>query len=1109
MIQEENIKFLKSQVMADVPEGGGAATGTEIIDGQMNNVFPDISDLDRAYGRFNLRKLFLAVRTISADLYGGAKSAITQLPIDAAIGYTLFTTNDPFDTRDDASSKVEAYLFKGVMWPGALYENHIEGMRAISVIQRPDTELPPIGKTLCLVQDEGEAGEIEQYVRVTDVEATPTTFTQDGKDYEAWIVTLSLSSALRFNFLGHSPNRDFSYNYTDKVRIRDTTVADATTYYGSQRLKTLAAIGDTAITANSMFTQLVPSAESENPLVSQPLNPAINRTENAGTRDVQISQQAHTLARDVTAENRRYNWIETLKPIPAPGAFTLSFMSQGNWYLLQDDGTGIISGSDPGYGSGTINYTTGAMSVTLGALPDAETKIIMIWGSPAHYTKRIGAGADAAGSVRFNIQLAEANLPAWRGTVNLSWLVGGATRTATDSVGTFLATGMSGYIDYASGLIRLSFTEPPDRGTNVSITYEKSDVGRSTALPAVAISAGTFQMPGSAPWSSEGSGELHHLHPEIGAVSAKFTIGSDGVVTVQAGSIYGFPHKLQWQEAAVGTFNTTTGIVTLTAQVQFIYNSYSHITGTWSEKIYTVDPHEAANLAAQSDGTPTTTAKAEQFPVTTLEIDLLRTVADNLVQNSIEFSAIGKTYQDQNGTLYADIDPQTGSGTAAGTIDYTTGIASITWWADASPVSMDVTSMLTIYGQWLAYEAFFRTAAAPLKTESVQIIATTADGEQITATVGADGNFANAVIHGAVNNEYGVCSVKFGSWVEDATLTTEEKLEDWYAVAETDGTKVFKPRAVLPGALNYNAVAYSYIPLDADILGIDPVRLPSDGRVPIFRPGNIILIMHSADTAPTAASNSTVISAGRTRLAWVRLIDANGDTITSGYTLDRENGTVTITDATGMVGPVVLRHTIADLRMVTDAQINGALTLSRPLSHDFPANDTIVASCLIHGDRFARVSKTFDQSSWNSTWSDVPGTEATATLNLIDYPIEVTNEGTDTDRWVLRWTSSTTAELISEKRGLVWSGSYTAGGADIAPINPRTKNPDGTGGVPYMTIPGAANGGGWSAGNVLRINTVGAIADIWMARSIQQSDEPLGAGEDGCEIYALGNIDRP
>uniref|UniRef100_UPI000AD2546F hypothetical protein n=1 Tax=Thauera butanivorans TaxID=86174 RepID=UPI000AD2546F len=68
---------------------------------------------------------------------------------------------------------------------------------------------------------------------------------------------------------------------------------------------------------------------------------------------------------------------------------------------------------------------------------------------------------------------------------------------------------------------------------------------------------------------------------------------------------------------------------------------------------------------------------------------------------------------------------------------------------------------------------------------------------------------------------------------------------------------------------------------------------------------------------------------------------------------------------------------------------------------------------------------------------------------------------------------------------------------------------DGSGGVPYLLIPAAANGGGWITGNVVRINTVGAIADVWIAQSIQQSDAPAGDGADGCELYALGNVDRP
>ena len=54
-IQSGDVKLLKSAVMADVPEGGGAPTGITIADGVSNAIFPDISELDRAGGRVNLR----------------------------------------------------------------------------------------------------------------------------------------------------------------------------------------------------------------------------------------------------------------------------------------------------------------------------------------------------------------------------------------------------------------------------------------------------------------------------------------------------------------------------------------------------------------------------------------------------------------------------------------------------------------------------------------------------------------------------------------------------------------------------------------------------------------------------------------------------------------------------------------------------------------------------------------------------------------------------------------------------------------------------------------------------------------------------------------------
>jgi hypothetical protein len=1164
-IQESDIVFVKSQVMDDVPEGGGAATGVIVPDGVMNNVFEDISDLDRAYGRFNLRKIFLAVRALNTDLYGGAKTVITRLPEDPAIGYTLFTTNDAFDTRAAAADAVEAYLYKGPLWAGALNENHIAGMRVISVIQRTGSVLPPIGKTLCLVEDEGLSGEKEQYVRVIDVDAVATTFTDDKGDFVAWIVSMTLSDALRFDFDGHTVNRYFTYSYTGKTRIRDTSVADATRYYGSQPLALAAEIGDLTVKATTIYNQLVPSAQTETPLVDQYMNGqvapliasrsstlsytvagaviaangrfALDTGALPGTISVTVgsvvitddgagnairsgaivgawdyvtgqcafnssapsasgtatvvyqpataaAQQAHTRALEVTAENRRLNWIETLSPIPAPSSLTVAFRVLGNWYVLADN-NGILSGSDAGFGAGTLSFVTGIAAVTLGALPDVGSQILWTWGSPVHYTVR--AGDTAIQIPSFEAGLGYACRP---GSVTLTWLQSTVEKTATVATnGAISGNGATGHFSHSTGLFWVRWATLPDANSQLEVEFDTGAASPTTEalVPALDDGEATITLTGAP--VLEGSVTL------VWSVERLKTTWSAETLTRRAtddglGALF-------LDGVEVGTINYTTGACVFTALQDYDYNAWTIVTGGGSwETDSATETLESNITATYFPDSASFDADSVSLDLPEVRLDLTPLTADPVVPGSLRFAWAGSVYVDRSGLLYRAISPTTGSGTVAGSIDYATGQVVITHWT-AGANTLTVNALLTRYGDWTAIEASFRTTLSPIKPEALSILATLADGTAITGSANAGGVIAGDWMRGEVNYEFGTAWIEFGQLAG----------------------AVWTPAEVDPGTIRYNAVAYTYVPLDATILGIDAVRLPTDGRVPIFRAGDVVMVIHTDTTAPAvpayhAGSNTYRISCGRTRIAWVRVVDGAGETVIEGFTLDRENGIVSWVSLSGLVTPVTVQHTVGDLRLVTDAQINGVLTLARPLTHDYPADDSLVCACLIHGDRRARVSAVWDQSSWNSTWVDVlVGSAATATLNTIDFPITVTNEGCDTDRWLLRWLTTTSVELISEKRGLIWTGSYTSGGSDIAPINPRTRTavPGGgwAGGVPYMVIPAAANGGGWSAGNVVRINTIGAIADLWMARAIQQSDEPLDDGADGCEVYALGNIDRP
>lgn len=466
-ILKGDIKLIASQVMDDVPEGGGGPTAIAIEDGVTNALFPDVSEMDRAGGRFQARKAFLSVQTANRDTYMGSNIIVAEPPDDPNISITLFSTNDVFDRREDAVNRVESYLVRGPLWAGNLYENHVLGQRQIQLFQRLNTDMPPIGRTLVLVQDEGLGTEKQQYVRVIATESEVRTFTDDQGDYQALIVTCDISDALRYDFTGTAATRTFS-RASNAARVRDTTVADAGSYYGTTALQEAADVGDAVVKVASIYTQLVPSSRTE--VVALDQKPASVREITLATtpRQVTIGVAPHTMRIKVGQENRGYSWTQMLRPLPAPGTLVISFMALGRWYTLLDDGLGAFTGS----GSGTVNYTTGSVGVTLQALPDAGSSIIFQWGENTAYRDRSGEGARVR-PPEFVLPLSQTSgvIP---GSVTVTWTSGAVVRTSTDNGNGKLTGAALGEVNYHEGIVYLRPLHMIDAGGQFSVDYQRS-----------------------------------------------------------------------------------------------------------------------------------------------------------------------------------------------------------------------------------------------------------------------------------------------------------------------------------------------------------------------------------------------------------------------------------------------------------------------------------------------------------------------------------------------------------------------------------------------------------------------------------------------------------
>lgn len=117
----------------------------------------------------------------------------------------------------------------------------------------------------------------------------------------------------------------------------------------------------------------------------------------------------------------------------------------------------------------------------------------------------------------------------------------------------------------------------------------------------------------------------------------------------------------------------------------------------------------------------------------------------------------------------------------------------------------------------------------------------------------------------------------------------------WY-VAELEYSKdgkqwIHKPIMVLPETIKYSAVGYSYIPIDAELLGLSAVRLPIDGRMPIFRSGEIGIVSASkSQELPDYIAGQTY-PLNDARISWCELEDADGIKIPFDmYTVDYDYG---------------------------------------------------------------------------------------------------------------------------------------------------------------------------------------------------------------------------
>lgn len=1132
-ITAADIVIYESERMTDEDNGGGKPTGNILPDNTVNALFPKTSRMDRTQGVTNMRKLFCGVRTNNAEAYQGSHFIVDKDAQDAHTNLLVFA-GAATDTRAEARSRIEQYLVPGYSARIYILGDAYAGQRSILLFQEVTAPIPELGGTLYLYGKNPDTNlDYEEYIKVGAMDVGTQTFTYElgGQFYTITrrVLTIKLSGRLKYRWYGGQPYPT-GVKRTDTItpaNVLTTNVADASRYYGVSALKNAAIAGDVTIRVTDVYKPIVPAAYSEN-LITDRLALAelsqicgmgasqtrtytfalvsgsqsrtyLERIPKRGTLTLTIEGGVYkdpgngtlifqsgtdnyskitvnfengqvdiyrksssyistatatfipaasiigaaiSFSTDVSVANRTFNWTFDLsETIPEPGSVTVMYRALGKWQILQDDGTGQLSGN----GTGSVSFTTGSLAVTCSALPDAESKMIISYipAGALEYTSL--GGQSLTVNKEQTVRTTYAMVP---DSVVITWTSGGVARTLTDDTNGALTGYGTGTASYARKVIKFIPTGLPDDGTYTVSYLRTAGQLLGVAIPSDPATPATFTVgqelvPGKTSVTYNVTRYSSVVH---GFVTGSVTLTDDG-----AG------HLLR-DGVQVGTIAYANGQGSFSWSKQFSYDvvTYTSVTfGPPQKNVETITTYEGSvapgnvmGLAVSDTGTQTDTITVNMPP---LEF----TVGENLISKSLWFIDNGNHYIERDNVLWKNPDSRTGGGSRVGTVSLGTGGITID---DPKGItgSLSIVSGGLLTKRPFINSVVFRTPGSPIKPANLQLIGSTAYGVLVNASLDATGALSGDGVTGTVNVQHGLVLAQFATPVSADTL-------------------------------RYNTVILTSIPLDSDLIGLDPIRLPPDGKVPIYQDGEVLVLTHTASFSVGTPTAGQVIDATRDYLADCWFTDSAGTRLSPDqYIEDRDNGMITMktplslvdVNSVALVPPLTFHHRIEHMSLIQDVQISGDITLAIPLAQDYPANETMVSSALRMGDRFASWGNQFVQQTWSSTtpnWTHTAsGNPITANFDWANYPLQVTNQGAVDDEWALVFTSATTFDVISKDRGKLGSGTTTA---NTAIINPNTS-------TPYFVLDWHGFSAGWVSGNVIRFTTISALYGLWLLRCI-------------------------
>lgn len=230
-----DLKIFKSERMTQQADAGGQRTANEVQNGQLNEVFGNISDIDHAQSAVDIAKIYPAVSTANTDLLQDGHILINEPPLDTLVDVMIVEANGVNDgsTRSDIVNAIESSVVPSLLLRSGL-SAMVAGQDQINTLDL--TANAPTGEQPQVTLTAGRVYAIS--VEYTgDANADYPRFTHFIKITEVGSGYYRFEPPLPYN----TPPASLTINgQTRCTKLRDITAGAGVTYHGVTQLTSAA-----------------------------------------------------------------------------------------------------------------------------------------------------------------------------------------------------------------------------------------------------------------------------------------------------------------------------------------------------------------------------------------------------------------------------------------------------------------------------------------------------------------------------------------------------------------------------------------------------------------------------------------------------------------------------------------------------------------------------------------------------------------------------------------------------------------------------------------------------------------------------------------------------